>query len=86
MLISQREARRLRARVTELETVLKRERFLYGQEWCGGVEIAHIELQVPDARAIRTAHRLSHAVVVLSHPTDNAVRFMALPHPKIGLP
>lgn len=79
--ISQREARRLRKRVAELEDLENQRRRTWIQEWPGGVNIisatyANGTEQVPVA--IRTARKLGHAVVVLGDDTGN-LRFVALP-------
>lgn len=83
--ISQREARRLRKRVKELEKVLINQRRVYAQDWTDGTEIASAtfaEDAVPTA--IRTARRLNHAVVVVGNET-RTIRFIALPHPQAGV-
>lgn len=68
--ISQREARRLRKRVAELE----REKMLNASAWCreyiGGVNIDTITVHNMDWAIISTARKLGHAVVVL--PGDNS--------------
>jgi hypothetical protein len=85
MKISQREARRLRKRVSELESVLANQRRLYAQEWTGGTEIGTATFTEDIVTtAIRTARRLNHAVVVVGNET-RTIRFIALPHPKAGL-
>ena len=76
--ISQREAHSLRKRVEILERAIERQRASYSQEWFGGVNITSAELHQVDAAAIRTARRLSHAVVVIGDES-NTVKFMALP-------
>lgn len=83
--ISQREARRLRKRVAELEGHEEHRRRAWGQEWFGGVNIVSATYpnsydQVPTA--IRTARKLGHAVIVLGDDSGN-LRFMALPLPKV---
>lgn len=84
MRISQREARRLRKRVTALEAILKAERSTYAQEW-QGVNICTVAYQ-PLERvpvAIRTATRLGHKVVAIASEVGE-VKFMALPHVSEG--
>ena len=80
--ISQREARRLRNRVAELEKRERDQRRFWGQEFYGIVEIATATWGTNDPVpiAVRTARKLRHAVVVLSHD-DGTVRFHALPLP-----
>lgn len=83
-MISQREARRLRKRVTELERRELDRRRVWGQEWFGGVNIATIKYEDADHKipvSIRTARRLGHAVVVVGDDSGQ-LRFVALPHPK----
>ncbi len=82
MKISQREARRLRKRVTELEQAVSRQRSVYAQEWLGGIDIGREAMETTTATAIRTARRLGHAVVAVGDETDT-VRFIALQHPKV---
>lgn len=73
----------MRKRLNELERVISRQRASYAQEWFGGVEIKRTELSQAEAAVIRTARRLSHAVVVVGD-NSNTVRFIALPHPMVG--
>lgn len=77
--ISQREARRLRARVTELERELDKQRMNWSSDWPGGVHIATAENEKANAEKIQVARKLGHAVVA----TDNGERieFRALPLP-----
>lgn len=82
--ISQREARKLRKRVVELEGAIQSQRRWWSHEWLGGVSIASATWNDPNATtpvAIRTARRLAHAVVAT---VDDAgtVNFVALPLPK----
>jgi hypothetical protein len=81
--ISQREARRLRRRVEELESRERARRATWGQEWFGGVVVASCKWEPSDVVpvAIRTARLLTHAVVVKADDAGN-VRFVALPHYK----
>lgn len=80
MRISQREARRLRKRVAELEGLEYRRRRAWASEWPHGTEIAAVKLveyaSVPVS--IRVARRLNHAVVC-TVSDDGTVRFIALP-------
>ena len=82
MVISQREARRLRRRVVALEAIISSQRRIHGQEW-QGVNIVTVEWEprhhVP--QSIRTATRLGHKVVAVANQ-EGEVKFMALPHEK----
>jgi len=78
--ISQREARRLRLRVKELERVIEHQRRRYGQEWPGGIEIGSLVTENETAAIVRTARRLQHGVVVVGDETAK-LRFIALPLP-----
>lgn len=78
--ISQREARRLMKRVAALEQVEARRRNAWATEWPGGVEIARVRLEADAAASVRTARKLSHAVVALE--ADGVVRFIACPLPE----
>lgn len=80
--ISQREARRLRRRVQQLEQHERIRRNVWGQDYHQGVEIATAtwsDGNVPSV--VRTVRRLRHAVVVVGDETDT-LTFIALPHPK----
>lgn len=82
--ISQREARRLRKRVEELERQQNQQRSRWAQEFVGGTQIAtdqHGNAQSPVPVAVRTARMLRHAVVVVGDETAN-LRFFALPLPE----
>jgi hypothetical protein len=84
MKISQREARRLKKRVEHLESVLRNQRAVYGQEWPGGVEIGRFTFNNNYiSEVVRTARKLGHAVVAVGNDTET-VRFIALPHPEGG--
>lgn len=83
MTISQREARRLRKRVEELEGLIERERCNFSAEYVGGVHIGTFEWTESDNRcaAIHTARRLGHAVVACAIGY-RGFNVYALPHPK----
>jgi hypothetical protein len=86
MKISQREARRLRKRVTELEAAETKRRRTWSQEWPGGVQIAATSPTESVLTAIRTARKLGHAVVAtVDGDNDTFVRFTALRHPDSGI-
>lgn len=80
MKISQREARRLRKRVEQLERDERDRRSAYVSSWPGGVNIDSFTIDEASFAKIDTARKLSHAVVVT---TDNRLqlRFYALPLP-----
>lgn len=81
--ISQREARRLRKRVNALESAIENQRRRWSQEYVGGVEIGRAEWEKTGSIpvAVRTAHKLNHAVVVVGSDTG-LIRFVALPQGK----
>ena len=79
--ISQREARRLQKRVSELMQQEADRRRAWAQEWFGGVNIATIKYDDPYHSvpvSVRTARKLGHAVVVVGDDGGN-LRLMALP-------
>ncbi len=82
MKISQREARRLRKRLTEIENELECQRRAWSQEYIGGVQIGRASMPDDVAASIRTARKLGHAVVVVGDDSTT-IRFQALPHPKV---
>ena len=78
--ISQREARRLRKRVEELERQDNRRRNAWANEYPGGVNIGSVTLADADCHvigAIHAARLLKHAVVVTR--TGGTINFFALP-------
>ena len=79
MAISQREARRLKKRVQELECMLQRERSVWGAEYPGGVHVASAGYGKDSTvnMAVMTARKLKHAVVAIAD--DTVIRFYALP-------
>ena len=76
--ISQREARRLRKRVAQLEEIERRRQESWSREWFGGTEIAGIQMEAnaPATAAIRTARTLRHYVVAV--PDGPVLRFYAV--------
>lgn len=80
--ISQREARRLLARVLRLERERDEQRAGWATDYPCGVNIATLDLsQLPaELSAIRTARRLAHAVVAVTE--QHQVRLYALPLPE----
>lgn len=63
--ISQREARNLKKRVTELEGQLNRQHAKWSSPWPGGTHIATIEASAVHFHIVNTARALGHAVVVV---------------------
>jgi hypothetical protein len=62
--ISQREARRLKKRVRELEERIRMQNVRWASEWPGGVEIASFtDVGELVSAEIRTARLLGHAAV-----------------------
>jgi len=79
--ISQREAKRLRRRVSELERMISDARNGYRSDY-PGVEICRENVTVRTATAVDTARRLEYAVVaVLSGEYE--LRFYAAKQPKV---
>ena len=80
-MISQREERRLRKRVDELETVLYRQKCRWAADFPGGTHLGTISM--PERGWLRgrieAARMLNHAVVVTVPNSDNNVEFYALP-------
>lgn len=77
MKISQREAMRLKKRVSDLEANLKHQRNSWSSDWPGGVNIATLTIPETSYEVIRTARKLGHAVVVVNDDRQS-VRFMAV--------
>lgn len=78
--ISQREARRLRQRVNELEATLQRFYHQWGAEFVGGTHLHTIpRSDVPDLLfgAVHAARKLRHAVAVNAH--SDGLKFYGLP-------
>jgi hypothetical protein len=76
--ISQREARRLRKRVEELEAMEDKRRMAWRSEYPGGVFLEGIAVQPWTYAALKTARKLGHAVVVTTNG-ENTLQFYALP-------
>lgn len=77
--ISQREARRLRKRVAELERMDSQRRVSWAQDWPGGVHIGTEENVSEKVRSsVQTARRLGHAVVVKQEDQTPRLHFYAL--------
>jgi hypothetical protein len=77
--ISQREARRLKKRVDELEREIDGQRRNWSNDWPGGVHIATAENEKANAEKIQVARKLGHAVVATD--AGDRIEFRALPLP-----
>lgn len=77
--ISQREARRLRKRVAELEDLDWQRWSSWASDFPGGTHIAAVDVSAlpKSISAIETARKLKHAVIALND--GETVRFYALP-------
>ena len=77
MKISQREARRLRKRVEELEQLEDSRLKAWKSEYPGGVFLTGISVQPAVHAMAKTARKLGHAVVVTTNG-DTELHFYAL--------
>ena len=79
MKISQREARRLRRRVAELEKQERERRWAWAKEWPTGTDIGRVKLSADSKLlgSILTARKLNHAVVAAAD-SEGEVYFLAL--------
>lgn len=75
MKISQREARRLKKRVAELEALREKERSSWVREYPGGVHLGSWTPAEWLFASIKTARRLGFPVVVATHDTENNIHF-----------
>lgn len=76
--ISQREARRLRKRVQELEGMIAQQQSGWARDFPGGTNFWTIQrLSEASVAAIGTARRLGHAVVVVN--VNDELRCFSLP-------
>lgn len=81
--ISQREARRLRKRVDELELTIDAQRREWSSSYPGGIHIGNITPTCADPKIqIATARRLGHTVVVVNDG-QGLLMLYALPLPKV---
>lgn len=78
MRISQREARRLRKRVDELERLEVRRNCAWIAEYPAGVHLATISVYPHDYATVVTARKLGHACVLVPDAKDS-VRIYASP-------
>ena len=76
--ISQREARELKRRVIELESIEDRRRNAWADHYPGGANIATLTIPEGARSAVHTARLLKHAVVV-TLSSDGCLRLHALP-------
>ena len=77
--ISQRDARRYRDRVKELENVLKGQRAKWSADWPGGIHVWTEKDQNAETMAtFRTARKLGHAVVAVADHDTAVIRFYAV--------
>lgn len=80
MKISQREARRLRKRVAELERVIDNQRNAWAADYINGTHLVTVERGIIGFEAfgmLAAARKLKHAVVINAH--SDGVKFYALP-------
>lgn len=77
MKISQREARRLRARVGQLEDTMRRQTNAWVSQY-PGVDIGSIDVPNWLFYSIHTAKKLGHAVVVSTAQGDPKVKFFVV--------
>jgi len=77
-IISQREARELRRRAAELESIEDRRRNAWADSYPGGANIMTVNIMSEVRTAIHTARLLKHAVVV-TLASDGAMKLHALP-------
>lgn len=76
--ISQREARRLKRRVEELESMMSRQRSRWASDFPGGVHIATLQSVDPCVLAcLKTARKLKNAVVAIDQGAS--MMFFAVP-------
>lgn len=77
--ISQREARRLRKRVDELERVIREQHFSWSKDWPGGVHIGTATGEATNVARIKVARQLGHAVVATENGDRIEFRALQLP-------
>lgn len=81
--ISQVEARRLRKRVQQLESMERERRMRYARDYPGGVNIATSTYSSAEdflPAVVNNSRQLGHAVVVVAD--GRVLRFYAIPHPE----
>jgi hypothetical protein len=82
MKISQREARRLRKRVQELEDWERQRMNPWHTGWPRGVDVGSVTVDSATYAALHTARKLRHAVVVVTDEL-NTLKFYAIPMEKL---
>ena len=75
-MISQREAKRLRKRVAQLESILDAQKRRWNNEWPGSTVIHRLPTDAVSLAIVATARALSHAVVVTTE--DNKLKFWGI--------
>lgn len=79
-MISQREARRLKKRVAELEAQERERRAQWATDYPGGVNFWSIgDCGADRMAAVRTARKLGHAIVAVPDMNAATIRLYALP-------
>lgn len=78
MRISQREARRLRKRVQDLERAEESRRYAWASEWPGGTHLEDLNLSAVSAAKVYTARRLGCAIVGMC-VGEETLRLVAVP-------
>lgn len=76
MKISQREAKRLRARVLDLESAAAKRLNAWSHEWPGGVNVDTVSVKPTEFHIASTARKLGHAVVVVPRLSGNDYQFL----------
>lgn len=76
--ISQAEARALKKRVAEFESLERTRRNAWATEWPKGISIDALGVAASTAAAVRTARKLKHAVVA-TIDDNNTLRLFAMP-------
>lgn len=81
-MISQREAMRFRKRVSELESLIAKQRKKWSAEYVGGINLGSITMERSFlAGRIEAARLLGHAVVI-TEENNGVLRVLALPNPR----
>ncbi|MGE0594575.1 MAG: hypothetical protein AB7G23_02920 [Vicinamibacterales bacterium] len=77
--ISQREARRLKARVATLESLMASQREVWRHEFPGGVHIASTTLGEVSSAKLNTARALGHFIVATTRGTGEVFFYAVKP-------
>lgn len=79
-MISQREARRLKKRVEELEQIINGQRNRFARSYPGGTHIGTVTMERDwFLGRIEASRMLGHAVVATVHDNNGKIEFYALP-------